>query len=110
MPSASGVPGHAGFPTRRRARRAADPPWLERQRPDDLLLSRRRPGGARRVRHRGTALSTDTAFALGILGTLGTRMPSRMRVFVLTVAVVDDSSPQPPSWRPAGCLCRHPCC
>lgn len=38
----------------------------------------------------GAALSTDTAFALGVLGTLGTRMPPRLRVFVLTVAIVDD--------------------
>jgi Na+/H+ antiporter NhaA len=38
----------------------------------------------------GAAMSTDTAFALGVLGTLGTRMPPRLRVFVLTLAIVDD--------------------
>jgi Na+/H+ antiporter NhaA len=38
----------------------------------------------------GTAMSTDTAFALGMLGLLGSRFPRRLHTFVLTVAVVDD--------------------
>jgi Na+/H+ antiporter NhaA len=38
----------------------------------------------------GTAMSTDTAFALGMLALVGPRFPSRLRVFVLTLAVVDD--------------------
>ncbi|MFJ8613697.1 Na+/H+ antiporter NhaA [Streptomyces sp. NPDC093675] len=38
----------------------------------------------------GAAMSTDTAFALGMLATLGRRMPSGLRVFILTIAVVDD--------------------
>jgi Na+/H+ antiporter NhaA len=38
----------------------------------------------------GTAMSTDTAFALGMLGLLGSRFPRRLHTFILTVAVVDD--------------------
>jgi Na+/H+ antiporter NhaA/glutaredoxin len=35
-------------------------------------------------------MSTDTAFALSILGLLASRYATRMRVFLLTLAVVDD--------------------
>ena len=38
----------------------------------------------------GAAMSTDTAFALGALALLTPRGATRMRVFVLTLAVVDD--------------------
>src|SRR3954449_12619518 len=38
----------------------------------------------------GAALSTDTAFALGMLALVGPRFPDRLRAFLLTVAVVDD--------------------
>ncbi len=38
----------------------------------------------------GTAMSTDTAFALGLLALVGSRFPSRLRAFLLTVSVVDD--------------------
>ena len=38
----------------------------------------------------GAAMSTDTAFALGILALLGSRFPRRLHTFILTVAVVDD--------------------
>ena len=38
----------------------------------------------------GAAMSTDTAFALGALGLLAPRSATRMRVFLLTLAVVDD--------------------
>ncbi len=38
----------------------------------------------------GAAMSTDTAFALGTLALLTPRSATRMRVFLLTVAVVDD--------------------
>ena len=38
----------------------------------------------------GTAMSTDTAFALGMLALVGRRAPDRMRTFLLTFAVVDD--------------------
>ena len=35
-------------------------------------------------------MSTDTALALGLLAVMGRDVPDRMRVFVLTVFVVDD--------------------
>ena len=38
----------------------------------------------------GVAMSTDTAFALGVLALVGPRFPVRLRAFMLTVAVVDD--------------------
>jgi Na+/H+ antiporter NhaA len=38
----------------------------------------------------GTAMSTDTAFALGMLALVGRRFPDSLRAFILTVAVVDD--------------------
>jgi Na+/H+ antiporter NhaA len=38
----------------------------------------------------GTAMSTDTAFALGLLALVGSGLPDRLRAFLLTVAVVDD--------------------
>ncbi|MFJ6836104.1 Na+/H+ antiporter NhaA [Streptomyces sp. NPDC091209] len=38
----------------------------------------------------GAAMSTDTAFALGMLAVFGSRLPTNLRVFMLTVAVVDD--------------------
>ncbi|MBV9916557.1 MAG: Na+/H+ antiporter NhaA [Solirubrobacterales bacterium] len=38
----------------------------------------------------GAAMSTDTAFALGALGLLTPRVATRLRVFLLTVAVFDD--------------------
>ena len=37
-------------------------------------------------------MSTDTAFALGLLALVGPRFPDRLRAFMLTVVVVDDSS------------------
>ena len=38
----------------------------------------------------GTAMSTDTAFALGMLALVGRRFPQSLRAYILTVAVVDD--------------------
>jgi Na+/H+ antiporter NhaA len=38
----------------------------------------------------GIAMSTDTAFALGLLALVGPRSPDRLRAFILTVVVVDD--------------------
>jgi Na+/H+ antiporter NhaA len=38
----------------------------------------------------GAAMSTDTAFALGMLALVGRRFPSGLRTFILTVAVADD--------------------
>ena len=38
----------------------------------------------------GVAMSTDTAFALGMLALVGTRFPIRLRAFLLSFSVVDD--------------------
>jgi Na+/H+ antiporter NhaA len=38
----------------------------------------------------GIAMSTDTAFALGVLRLVGPRFPDRLRAFILTVVVIDD--------------------
>jgi Na+/H+ antiporter NhaA len=38
----------------------------------------------------GAAMSTDTAFALGVLTLVGPRFAERLRAFMLTVVVVDD--------------------
>jgi Na+:H+ antiporter, NhaA family len=38
----------------------------------------------------GTVMSTDTAFVIGCLALLGSRIPQSLRVFMLSVAIVDD--------------------
>jgi Na+/H+ antiporter NhaA len=38
----------------------------------------------------GAVMSTDTAFALGMLALVGRRFPARLRAYMLTVTVVDD--------------------
>src|SRR4051794_31350842 len=38
----------------------------------------------------GIAMSTDTAFALGLLTLFGRRAPDRLRAFMLTVVIADD--------------------
>jgi Na+/H+ antiporter NhaA len=51
-----------------------------------LLINLGRPS----VHGWGVAMSTDTALALGVLAVVGRDVPERMRVFVLTLFVVDD--------------------
>lgn len=47
-------------------------------------------GGRASTRGWGVAMSTDTAFALGLLALVGPRFRERLRAFMLTVLVVDD--------------------
>jgi len=47
-------------------------------------------GGSSSAHGWGIAMSTDTAFALGLLALVGPRFPDRLRAFMLTVVVVDD--------------------
>ncbi len=47
-------------------------------------------GGSGSAHGWGVAMSTDTAFALGMLALVGPRFPDRLRGFMLTIIVVDD--------------------
>jgi Na+/H+ antiporter NhaA len=47
-------------------------------------------GGSGSAQGWGVAMSTDTAFALGMLALVGPRFPDRLRGFMLTIIVVDD--------------------
>jgi hypothetical protein len=46
--------------------------------------------GGSSARGWGIAMSTDTAFALGLLALVGPRFPDRLRAFMLTAVVFDD--------------------
>ncbi|MCO5973155.1 Na+/H+ antiporter NhaA [Actinoallomurus soli] len=47
-------------------------------------------GGGPAAHGWGVAMSTDTAFALGMLSLAAAKLPARMHAFLLTVTVVDD--------------------
>lgn len=38
----------------------------------------------------GTVMATDTAFVIGCLALLGRRLPQNLRIFMLSLAIVDD--------------------
>ena len=46
--------------------------------------------GTEAVHGWGIVMATDTAFALGVLGLVGRRWPMKVRVFLLTLVIVDD--------------------
>lgn len=47
-------------------------------------------GGARGANGWGTVMSTDTAFVIGCLALLGSRIPISLRLFLLSLAIFDD--------------------
>ncbi len=51
-----------------------------------LLLQWGHPG----AKGWGTVMATDTAFVIGGLGLLGSRIPQSLRIFMLSLAIVDD--------------------
>ncbi|WP_139556737.1 Na+/H+ antiporter NhaA [Methylotetracoccus oryzae] len=51
-----------------------------------LLLQNGQPGAS----GWGTVMATDTAFVIGCLALLGSRIPPSLRVFLLSLAIVDD--------------------
>ena len=57
--------------------------------PAGLYLALNPPGSAGSAGW-GIPMATDIAFAVGVLGVLGRRIPSAARLFLLTLAIVDD--------------------
>jgi hypothetical protein len=63
----------------------------------------------------GVTMSTDTALALGLLAVVARGLPDRVRIFLLTVVVVDDlvdllviATERPGGARSAATGARHP--
>ena len=79
---------------RRAARAAARDPPCGRRAPSACSLTAlifvvvNRDSGA--AHGWGVAMSTDTAFALGVLALVGPRFSERLRAFLLTVVIIDD--------------------
>ncbi len=57
--------------------------------PAGIYLALNPPGGDGSAGW-GIPMATDIAFAVGVLGVLGRRIPSAARLFLLTLAIVDD--------------------
>ncbi|MBD3924392.1 Na+/H+ antiporter NhaA [Nocardioides cavernae] len=57
--------------------------------PAGIYLALNPPGSAGSAGW-GIPMATDIAFAVGVLGVLGRRIPSAARLFLLTLAIVDD--------------------
>ena len=55
-----------------------------------LLYVAFNPPGSDAAAGWGIPMATDIAFAVGVLGVLGRRIPSAARLFLLTLAIVDD--------------------
>lgn len=58
--------------------------------PAAIYLAVNAPGGGEAIRGWAIPTATDIAFALAVLAVISTHLPSALRTFLLTLAVVDD--------------------